>query len=168
MDDDQPEDLTDASVEKTYREALDLAVRARAYLVSRLGGGKAEHSADLAAQISYAAETMRMTSRLMHVVAWGLNRRAVRAGELSETDVQAPDRRLGGAEVCLGEGIGDPEMLPDAVREMVDISEDLYKRALRLEECLDLRREDASQENAALDDHPVHRMWESLRDPGEG
>lgn len=168
MNHDQPEDLTDVSVEKTYREALDLAVRARAYLASRLGGGKAEHSADLAAQISYAAETMRMTSRLMHVIAWGLNRRAVRAGELSEADVQAPDRRLGGAEVCLGDGIGDPAALPGAVREMVDISEDLYTRALRLEQCLDLRHEDASQDNTASNDHPVHRMWESLRDPGEG
>jgi len=167
MQDERPEDLTDANVEKTYREALDLAIRARAYMASRLGGRAThgEETVDLAAQVSYAAETMRMTSRLMHVIAWGLNRRAVRVGELSEEDAQAPDRRLGGGDVCIGPDYGGPEALPEAVREMVDISEDLYTRAMRLEERLALREGDAQTDNAAAD-HPVHRMWESLNDPG--
>src|SRR3546814_7006302 len=41
-----------------------------------------------------------LTSRLVQVMAWLLVQKAVHAGEIEDTDVDDPKRRLGGHEIC--------------------------------------------------------------------
>lgn len=123
------------TVEKTHEEALALAERARDRIAA------ARHmpgdGLSVATRAAWAAETMRMTTRLMHVIAWTLTRKAVAAGEMSAAAARAPKHRLAGEDEPPAL---DPEataLLPDAIRELVEASEALYERARRLDLMLD-------------------------------
>jgi regulator of CtrA degradation len=84
----------------------------------------------------YAGESMRVTTRLMQVVAWLLAQRAVEAGEISRDEAVGPRFRLGARRVCLGEAPGDVGGLPPTLRDLLARSEGLYLRIERLERLL--------------------------------
>ncbi len=142
--------ITSLGVSRTYREALDLAVRAKWLLIRQRAAAAGRHATGVrsaeefgdrvAAQTTYAAETMRVSSRIMHVVAWTMNRKAVEAGEIDEAEARTPERRLGGRSVCLGEPVGEIALLPAPIRELWEESERLYRRALRLEGMIERTR----------------------------
>src|SRR3546814_13673056 len=83
-------------------EAFTLLVEARNYLT------EAQHRVPAALppqdRLVASCETMRLTSRLVQVMAWLLVQKAVHAGEIEDTDVDDPKRRLGGHEICGGPG----------------------------------------------------------------
>lgn len=139
------------SVEKTHRDALALAVSAQAFIAD----GRAADGLSSTAQTVYAAETLRMTSRITHVVAWTLNRKALDAGEIDAEAAATDERRLGGAEVCLAAPAGDIRILPEPLRALLEDSRRLYERARRLERML---VEKASAANAS----PVRALWQRL------
>lgn len=145
--------LSQESIAKTYGETLALAKRAQAWFAGR--GSAARAAMSEAEQTAYAAETLRLSSRILHVMAWTMNRRAVAAGEISEEEAQEPQRRLGGRTVCLGEPAAPVALLPEPVREMYEESGRLYRRALRLQDMLDAG---APGRGAA----PVHALWRRL------
>jgi len=67
----------------------------------------------------------------MHVIAWLLTRKAVAAGEISEAQAAAPERRLGRAQSS------DPDMtsgLPETARQIIAATADLYERVARLDD----------------------------------
>jgi len=156
-----PETVTDQRIDATYREALDLAVQARAYIAERADTRRGLQTAGEADAV-YAAETMRMSTRIMHVVAWVMNRKAVYAGEIDRAAALAPDRRLGGESVCRAAPVGDLRLLPAPVQEMIALSCDLYERAARLERLLD----DAGAEDseAAASEPVIHKLWREIED----
>lgn len=125
--------ITSKLVDSLYTEAMLLADEARGYFDTE---GQAERAAlDPVLRVAYSCESLRVTTRLMHVVSWLLVRKAVDAGEMSEREGEAPDRRLGRA--------GDNELdsarmrkLPPRAREIVDASRDLYDRVKRLDDQL--------------------------------
>ena len=133
--------LSDHLARRLYRDALDLAVRAkwvfwRERHVNRAGGRRLALVRDHAAidrQAAYATETLRLSSRIMHVVAFAMNRRALANGEIDEAEAMRPERRLGGASVCLAQPVDDVAKLPPAVRDLWAESADLYRRAQLLE-----------------------------------
>ena len=47
-------------------------------------GDKDRESLDVLMRVSFSCESLRVTTRLMHVIAWLLTRRAVTRGELTE------------------------------------------------------------------------------------
>jgi len=62
--------------ERTFQEGMDLVEETAAYLD---GGGRQESKRlDRNAALAYAAESMRLTTRLMQVASWLLVQRAVR------------------------------------------------------------------------------------------
>ena len=70
----------------------------------------------------------------MHIIAWLLTRRAVAAGEISEEQAAAPERRLGRSQAS------DPDLvsgLPEAARGIIAATSDLYARVLRLDDDVD-------------------------------
>ena len=81
--------LTDA----LYVEAMLLADEARGYF-DQMGRDQRD-SLDAMARVSFSCESLKVTTRLMHVIAWLLTQRAVAAGELQERDALDPSRRLG-------------------------------------------------------------------------
>ena len=122
-------ELTPKLIDSLYVEAMVLADEARSYFD---GAARDERLAlDPLDRVGFACESLKVTTRLMHVIAWLLTQRAVAAGELSRAEAGASDRRLGPApasdEALLPQ-------LPQAAAELVRASAELYERVLRLDE----------------------------------
>jgi regulator of CtrA degradation len=106
-----------------------LADEARSYFDRN---GREERLAlDPIARVGFSCESLKVTTRLMHVIAWLLTQRAVDSGEISMAQARKPARRLGEAPDT------DESLLPrlpeDAVA-LIQASRDLYDRVKRLDE----------------------------------
>lgn len=115
-------------IESLYVEAMLLADDTRFYFEAITDPHGP--TIDPVTRIGMSCESLKATTRLMHVIAWLLTQRAVQAGELTPTQAHAHDRLLGHAlaadrEVC--------RKLPDRARILIAGSEQLYDRALRLQ-----------------------------------
>lgn len=124
--------LSKRLTDSLYLEAMVLADEARSYF-DRNGRADRDALAPVL-RVGFSCESLRVTTRLMHVIAWLLTRRAVAAGEISEEQAAAPERRLGRAQPS------DPEMmeaLPEPARQIIAATSDLYDRVLRLDEDFD-------------------------------
>lgn len=116
-------------VDSLYVEAMLLADEARSYFDA---AGRAEREAlPPHVRVSFSCESLKVTTRLMHVVAWLLTQRAIDAGELRPRDALDPARRLGEAPVT------DAALLPHlpgAARELIEASADLHRRVALLDD----------------------------------
>ncbi|TXC70642.1 DUF1465 family protein [Sphingomonas ginsenosidivorax] len=136
--------LTDA----LYVEAMLLADEARAYFDE---AGRAEREAlDPLIRVSFSCESLKVTTRLMHVIAWLLTQRAVEAGEIGARDALDPSRRLGDAPVTDAALLA---ILPDRARSLIESSSDLHRRVARL---------DAAQGSPEPTDSPALSMQRRL------
>lgn len=139
--------------DRTYEEAFDLLVEARDFLAERQ---RRPEALAPAVQLVASSETLRLTTRLVQVMAWLLVQRAVRAGELDAAEADAPRRRLGGHEVCADAGPWDVSELPPALRSLLDRSQALYNRVARLDEMVHIRASQArARAEAAMAEAPI-------------
>ena len=115
-------------IDSLYVESMLLADEARGYF-DEAGRVDREMLAPLT-RVVFSCESMKVTTRLMHVIAWLLTQRAVAAGELAPRDALDPSRRLGD-----GPDTDDPtiETLPDAAKVLVVASIDLHRRVARFD-----------------------------------
>lgn len=110
-------------------EAMLLADEARAYFESV---GKRERGRlDPVARVAFSCESLKITTRLMHVTAWLLTQRARQSGELDGDRMPRAEVSRLGAAPDTGEEV--LAMLPDGARALVEASVDLYRRVERLE-----------------------------------
>ncbi len=115
-------------IDTLYSEAMLLADEARDYFDET---GRTDREAlDPAIRVSFSCESLKVTTRLMHAIAWFLTQRAVRAGELSARDALEPSRRLGEAPSTEQALI---DVLPSQARKLVQASIDLHRRVARLD-----------------------------------
>ncbi|HEX8262826.1 MAG TPA: DUF1465 family protein, partial [Allosphingosinicella sp.] len=112
-----------------YTEAMLLADEARGYFDRQ--GREERMMLDPLLRVGFSCESLKVTTRLMHVIAWLLTQRAVEAGELSRTQARRPARRLGEAPDS-DEGL--LPRLPANALALVNASRDLYARVKRLDE----------------------------------
>jgi len=121
--------LTAKLVDSLYIEAMVLADEARSYFDSAARDDRlALAPVD---RVAFSCESLKVTTRLMHIIAWLLTQRAVAAGELSRAQAGASERRLGDAAAS------DPALLPrlpEAATELIRTSEELYDRVARLDQ----------------------------------
>jgi len=123
--------ITPRLVSALYVEAMVLADEVRAYF-DESGREERDHLPPLL-RVTFSCESLKVTTRLMHIIAWLLNRRAVDAGELSEGDALHETRRLGNATES-DEAILRP--LPARGQLLIRASQDLYERVARLDDGL--------------------------------
>ena len=120
--------LTSKLVASLYTEAMLLADEARSYF--DMSGRADRDSLDPIDRVGFSCEALKVTTRLMHVIAWLLTQRAVEAGELSRSQARSPARRLGVAadsdETLLAR-------LPEPAVALIHASRDLYARVKRLD-----------------------------------
>jgi regulator of CtrA degradation len=121
--------LTAKLIDSLYVEAMVLADEARSYFDSR--GRDERLILDPMIRVGFSCESLKVTTRLMHVIAWLLTQKAVDAGELSYTQARRPVRRLGNAPDSDDELVGK---LPSDAAQLIEASRDLYARIRRLEE----------------------------------
>ena len=121
--------ITPRLIDSLYTEAMLLADEARSYFDD--AGREERDGLDPLVRVSFACESLKVTTRIMHIVAWLLTQRAIESGEIAFRDGRRPERRLGHAQDS------DPavvERLPQAARRLVIASSDLYLRVKRLDE----------------------------------
>ncbi len=124
----RPPNLSRPIVEALYTEALVLADEVRAVFAA--GVREPLTGEDAYVRLALSTEGLKTTTRMMHVLAWLLNQRALFAGELSENQVRMhgalpPDRAADESQLALLE----PE-----TRELIADTERLHRRIARLDE----------------------------------
>jgi regulator of CtrA degradation len=141
--------------QRTFQEGMDLVEETASYL-----DGSGRQSSKLLsrnAALSYASESMRLTTRLMQVASWLLVQRAVREGDMAP-DAACEDRyRLSAEDVCRATGEAGIEDLPSELLVLLDRSERLYERVRHL----DRRMYVDNTTNAAP--HPVLAQQDRLK-----
>ncbi len=121
--------ITPRLIESLYTEAMVLADEARTYFDE--AGREERGTLDPFVRVGFACESLKVTTRIMHIVAWLLTQRAVETGEIQPGSIRRPERRLGHA------ADSDPEVvsqLPPSAQRLVNASTDLYARVKRLDE----------------------------------
>ncbi|MCM8556618.1 DUF1465 family protein [Sphingomicrobium sediminis] len=120
--------ITPRLVDALYTEAMVLADEARTYFDA---AGRADRDAlPPQARVGFACESLKVTTRIMHVVAWLLTQRAIDNGELGRPDDPAIERRLGNANPTDEEIVAQ---LPEEAQRLIRQSADLYDRVDRLD-----------------------------------
>ena len=136
-------------IDTLYIDAMVLADEARSYFDE---GGRSDREAlDPMTRVAFSCESLKVTTRLMHVIAWLLTQRAVDAGEMAPREALDPSRRLGSAPVSDAAALSS---MPDAARTLIDASADLHHRVARLD--------DAQVEEATSFESPVRSMQDRL------
>ena len=121
--------ITSRLIDSLYTEAMLLADEARSYFDD---AGRDERSTlEPFARVGFACESLKVTTRIMHIVAWLLTQRAIESGEIPGRAGRRAERRLGHAQDS------DPVVvatLPPAAQKLIGASADLYARVQRLDE----------------------------------
>src|SRR5258708_19408840 len=87
--------ITSRLIDALYTEAMLLADEARSYFDD---AGRDERSTlEPFARVGFACESLKVTTRIMHIVAWLLTQRAIESGEIPGPDAPPPERRPGHA-----------------------------------------------------------------------
>lgn len=115
--------------QRTFQEGMDLVEETAGYLDG--AGRQASKLLSRNAALAYAAESMRLTTRLMQVASWLLVQRAVREGDMPAGAACEERYRLAGEDVCRANG--DAEGLPRELLTLLDRSERLYERVRHLD-----------------------------------
>jgi regulator of CtrA degradation len=121
--------ITPKLIDSLYVEAMVLADEARSYFDRH--GREDRLALDPIARVGFSCESLKVTTRLMHVIAWLLTQRAVEAGEINNAQARTPERRLGDAPES------DPAILaklPESALALVRASQELHARVRRVEE----------------------------------
>jgi regulator of CtrA degradation len=118
--------LTSKLINALYTEAMLLADEARSYF------DRDPASAGLPATIAvaFSCESLKVTTRLMHSIAWLLHQKAIQAGEISAYDAHNDAHNLGYAPATDTIALG---CFPHEAQELIQASEDLYFRLQRVQ-----------------------------------
>src|SRR5438309_10124448 len=109
--------ITSRLIDSLYTEAMLLADEARSYFDD---AGREERSTlEPFARVGFACESLKVTTRIMHIVAWLLTQRAIETGELPGRDGRRPERRLGHAQEADQKVF---ETLPASARRLISAS----------------------------------------------
>lgn len=120
--------LANRLIDSLYTEAMVLADEVRAYFDDI--GRAARDVLDPMDRVLFSCESLKITTRLMHVIAWLLTQRAVEVGEISADGAREPSRRLGGK---VESDAATVARLPAEAQRFVEASMALYARVARIE-----------------------------------
>jgi regulator of CtrA degradation len=133
MDESNPAELqvriTSRLIDALYTEAMLLADEARSYFDE--AGRDDRATLEPFARVGFACESLRVTTRIMHIVAWLLTQRAIESGEIPLRDGRRRESRLGHAQESDQAVV---VQLPDAAQRLINASTELYARVQRIDE----------------------------------
>ena len=121
--------ITSRLIDSLYTEAMLLADEARSYFDD--AGRDERATLEPLARVGFACESLKVTTRIMHIVAWLLTQRAIESGDIPLVEGRRPERRLGNAQDS------DPAVvnqLPPSAQRLINSSADLYARVKRIDE----------------------------------
>jgi regulator of CtrA degradation len=113
-----------------FREGMDLVEETAAYLD---GDGRTEAKAlERSVSLTYATESMRLTTRLMQLASWLLLHRAVKEGEMTLTQANREKTKVKLSAADPGP-VDLIEKLPQHLRDLIMRSMNLQSRVRRLD-----------------------------------
>jgi regulator of CtrA degradation len=121
--------ITSRLIDALYTEVMLLADEARSYFDEAGRGDRLTLEPFL--RVGFACESLKVTTRIMHIVAWLLTQRAVETGEIAGHEGRRPERRLGHAQESDAETVAK---MPVEARRLIEASSDLYARIRRVDE----------------------------------
>jgi regulator of CtrA degradation len=140
-----------------FREGMTLVEDAAAYLD---GEGREEAKAlPRAASLAYAAESMRLTTRLMQIASWLLLQRAVGQGEMTRSQAASERHRVKLSQQDLASNADVFGSLPEKLRQLTIHSMRLQARVIHLDQLI-YAPANRTPENAS----PVGQQLARLRD----
>jgi regulator of CtrA degradation len=115
-----------------FREGMGLVEQTAAYLD---GDGRKESAAlPREVALTYATESMRLTTRLMQIASWLLVQRAVAEGEMTAEQARAEHNKVKIADPISAPASDVFAQLPQSLRDLMDHSLRLQGRIRRLED----------------------------------
>ncbi|WP_300528012.1 DUF1465 family protein [Maricaulis sp.] len=140
--------------EKLFSEGMELVEETASYLD---GPGRDDSKQlDRAGALSYATESMKLTTRLMQAASWLLAQRAVAEGEMSAEDATDGKYRLG-VDRPTDNLWPEDETPPAYLGTLVERSRSLYARLKRIDDNL------YSDAGGEVDANPVADQMAMLR-----
>jgi len=133
-----------------FRDGMDLVEETAAYLD---GDGRVEAKAlERAVGLTYATESMRLTTRLMQLASWLLLHRAVREGEmtLNQANREKTKVKLTAAEPGATDLI---EKLPSQLQALITRSMELQAKVRRLDATMHAEKKDTGAPGNPLMPH---------------
>src|SRR5690349_18280209 len=117
-----------------FREGMGLVEETAAYL----DGPGREESRKLVrdAALSYASESMRLTTRLMQIASWLLVQRAVAEGEITASQALQEKNRVRLTAPDPARARNDVEALPERLRELIGLAARMHARILHLDQLI--------------------------------
>jgi regulator of CtrA degradation len=143
--------------ERTFQEGMELVEETAGYLDG--AGRKESKLLSRAAALSYAGESMKLTTRLMQIASWLLVQRAVREGDMAVAEAFQDRYRVKGEAVSRRPVDEAGEPLPAGLCELLTRSERLYERVLHLDQRMYMSGQ--ALEGEAV--NPVQSQLEKLR-----
>ncbi|MAS07977.1 MAG: AraC family transcriptional regulator [Ahrensia sp.] len=149
-----------AAFRKLYADGMGLVEETAAYLDGE-GRTEAKKLSRISATL-YAAESMRLTTRLMQIASWLLLQRALNSGEMSREQMMSEKKKIRLDTSSAKVSTNGWEELPEAFRLLV-------KRSLRLQAYVQRLDQDlfgelvAAPMPAMSNDNPVGSQIELLR-----
>lgn len=144
-------------VDQLYKEATALADESRTYFATFSKTDRAALGA--IDRVLYTAESLRISTRLMHVISWAMVRKAVAHGELTQEESMSDRHHLDDVELCRSSSPRDLRQLPRAVAVLSHKSLGIFERALRMQEQMLAATVDAQSD---AQDNPVANMLKEL------
>lgn len=134
-----------------FKEGMMLIEETAAYLDDE--GRVAARSLSRVASLAYAAESMRLTTRLMQIASWLLLHRAVCEGEITYNQVRAEKNRSKLSDIfCLPRENPAYHQLPEILRDLIARSLSFYTRIKTIDDMLYTKPMIVTQrENAVLE-----------------
>src|SRR5690348_16057038 len=145
-----------AAFSSLFREGMDLVEETAAYLD---GDGRTEAKAlERAVSLTYATESMRLTTRLMQLASWLLLHRAVKEGEMSLAQASKEKSKV---KLAAGEGGSEESirLLPERLRGLIARSKTLQSDIRRLDATMHAKPDPA----VASRSNPVEQQLDLLK-----
>lgn len=117
-----------------FREGMSLVEETASYLDT--DGREESKNLSRSGSLTYATESMRLTTRLMQLASWLLLQRAVNEGEMSKDQAKQEKNKVRIDTIrSTGEGEGWDE-LPEQLKSLVEKSINLQRRIAHLDKAL--------------------------------
>lgn len=146
------------SFKALFREGMALVEETAAYLD---GEGRAQsRELSRAASLTYATESMRLTTRLMQLASWLLLQRAVNEGEMSQEQAGLEKTKVKLETLSSARQGPGWDGLPPALTGLVERSIRLAERIRRLDDAIYQKREEAARLAA---ENPVANQLDLLK-----
>ncbi len=132
---------TSSKFDRLFSDGMALVEKTAAYLDSQ---GRTDAKALKGpSSVSYATESMRLTTRLLEIASWLLIRRSLKNGEISTEEAQAKRARLKIGGHGRASHIGQLEALPAGLQTLIEESFHLTDRVLLIERVIEAPKGDA-------------------------